>query len=137
MRLLNRLGLKPHPACGRQNACTIPLPSGKMPPPSSEVRDAPKEVEVTGPGVALALTSSKEPAKESDHSGVAETNEGQNPDAPQETIGFTDDASISFAEGPVLLVEPLQSVPLGEGSKDLETSPAQLSKVGVEATSKE
>ena len=115
-----------------------PCHQGKCPPPpSSEVRDAPKEVEVTGPGVALALTSSKEPAKESDHSGVAETNEGQNPDAPQETIGSIGDTPISHAEGLVLLVEPLQSVPLGEGSKDLETSPAQLSKVGVEATSKE
>ena len=137
MRLLNRLGLKPHPACGRQSACTIPLPSGKMPPPSSEVRDAPKEVEVTGPGVALALTSSKEPAKESDHSGVAETNEGQNPDAPKETIGSTGDALVSLAEGPILLVEPLQSIPLGEGFKDPKTSPAQLSEVGAEARSKE
>ena len=114
-----------------------PLAIRENAPPSSEVRDAPKEVETTGPGVALALTSSKEPAKESDHSGVAETNEGQNPDAPQETIGSTGDALVSLTEGPVLFVKPLQSVPLGEGSKDLETSPAQLSKVGAEATSKE
>ena len=114
-----------------------PLAIRENAPPSSEVRDAPKEVEVTGPEVALALTSSKEPAKESDHSGVAETNEGQNPDAPQETIGSIGDTPISHAEGLVLLVEPLQSVPLGEGSKDLETSPAQLSKVGAEARSKE
>ena len=114
-----------------------PCHQGKCPPPSSEVRDAPKEVEVTGPGVALALTSSKEPAKESDPSGAAETDEGQNPDAalaitsskepakesdpsgaaemdegqnpdaPQETIGSTSDTPVSLAEGPVLLVEPL------------------------------
>ena len=51
-------------------------------PPSSEVGDAPEEIEVADPKAALAITSSKEPAKESDHSGAAETNEGQNPDAP-------------------------------------------------------
>ena len=106
-------------------------------PPSSKVRDAPEEVKAASPGATLAITSSKESAKESDPSRAAETNEGQNPDAPQETIGSTGDAPISLAEGPVLLIEPLQSVPLGEGSKDLETSPAQLSKVGAEATSKE
>ena len=75
MRLLNRLGLKPHPTCGRQSTCTIPLPSGKM-PPSSEVRDAPKEAETASPRAALAITSSKESAKESDPSGAAETDEG-------------------------------------------------------------
>ena len=47
-------------------------------PSSSEVKDAPEEVEVAGPDSALAITSSKEPAKESDPSGAAETNEGQN-----------------------------------------------------------
>ena len=106
-------------------------------PSSSKVRDAPEEVEAAGPKVALVITSSKEPAKESELSGVAETNEGQNPDAPQETVGSTVDAPVSHAEGPALLVEPLQSVPLGEGSKDLETSPAQLSKAGAETRSKE
>ena len=105
------------------------------PPPSSEVRDAPEKVKAVGPGVALAITSSKEPAKESDPSGAAETNEGQNPDAPQKTVRSTGDAPI--AEGPILFVEPLQSVPLSEGSKDLETSPAQLSEVRTEAKLKE
>ena len=75
------------------------------PPPNSEARDAPEEVKVAGPGVALAITSSKEPAKESDPSRAVETNEGQNHDAPQETIGSAGDAPVSYAE--VLLVEPL------------------------------
>ena len=120
-------------------ACVLsPCHQGRCPPPSSfEVRDALQEVEAAGPDATLAITSSKEPAKESDPSGAVETNEGQNPDAPQETIGFTDDALISFAEGPILLVEPLQSVLLSEGFKDLETSPAQLFAVGAEARSKE
>ena len=77
------------------------------PPPNSEVRDALEEVDAAGPGAALAINSSKELAKESDPSGAAETNEGQNPDAPQETIRSISDAPISHAEGPVLLVEPL------------------------------
>ena len=106
-------------------------------PSNSKVKDAPKKVEAAGPRAALTITSSKEPAKESDPSRAAEKDEGQNPDAPQETIGSTGDAPVSLAEGPVLLVEPLQSVPLGEGFKDLETSPAQLSEVGAKARSKE
>ena len=77
------------------------------PPPNSEVRDALEEVDAAGPGAALAINSSKELAKESDPSEAAETNEGQNPDAPQETIRSISDAPISHAEGPVLLVEPL------------------------------
>ena len=106
-------------------------------PSSSEVRDAPEEVKAAGPGATLAITSSKESAKESDPSRAAEKDEGQNPDAPQETIGSTGDAPVSYAEGPVLLVESLQLVPLGKGFKDLETYPAQLSEVGAEARSKE
>ena len=106
-------------------------------PSNSEIRDALKVVEAANSNAALAITSSKEPAKESDPSRAVETNEGQNPDAPQETIGSIGDTPVSHAEGLVLLVEPLQSVPLGEGSKDLETSPTQLFEVGAKARSKE
>ena len=56
---------------------------------------------------------------------------------PQETIGSTGDAPFPFAEGPVLPIEPFQSVPLGEGSKDHETFLAQLFEVGAEVKSKE
>ena len=59
-----------------------PLAIREVAPSNSEVRDAPEEVEAAGPDVALAITSSKESAKESDPSGATETNEGQNPDAP-------------------------------------------------------
>ena len=86
-------------------------------PSNSEARDAREEIEVADPDVALVITSSNEPAKESDPSRVTETNEGQNPNAPQETIGSIGDAPVSLAEGPVLLVEPLQSVPLVRASK--------------------
>ena len=92
-------------------------------PSNSEVRDALKEAEATGLGAVLAITSPEEPAKKSEPSGVAETSEGQNPDAPQKTVKSTGDAQASHAREPVLLVEPLQAVPLSEGSKDLETLP--------------
>ena len=91
---------------------------------NSEVRDAPEEVEVASPGAALLTTSPEVPAKESGPSGAAWTDEGQNPDTPKETVGSIGDNPVSHIEGPVIVVEPLQSVPLGEGSKDPEISPA-------------
>ena len=91
--------------------------------PSSEVRDAPKEVEAASPSAALAITSPEVPTKESGPSGAAGTDEGQDPDAPKEIVGSVGDASVSYVEGPVIVVEPLQSIPLGEGSKDPEISP--------------
>ena len=51
-------------------------------PFSSEVRNASEEVEAAGLGAVLAIASSEEPAKESEPSDAAGTNEGQNPDAP-------------------------------------------------------
>ena len=41
---------------------------------------------------------------------------------PKETAGSVSGDPVSHIEGPVIVVEPLQSVPLAEGSKDLETS---------------
>ena len=88
-----------------------PLAIRKDATPSSEVRDALKEVKAASPGATLAITSPEVPAK------------GQDPNAPKETIGSVGDASVSYVEGPVIVVEPLQSIPLGEGSKDPEISP--------------
>ena len=59
-----------------------PLAIREDAPSNSEVRDALEEVKVAGPDATLAITCSKEPAKESDPSRATETNEGQNPDAP-------------------------------------------------------
>ena len=105
--------------------------------PSSEVRDAPEEVEVASPGAALLITSPEVPAKESGPSGAARTDEGQNPNTPKETVGSVGDDPVSHIEGPVIVVEPFQPVPLGEGSKDPEISPAQPSQEGVKDMSKE
>ena len=105
--------------------------------PNSEVRDAPKEVEVASPGAALVITSLEVPSKKSGPSGAIRTDEGQNLDTPKEIVGSVGDDSVSHIEGPVIVVEPLQSIPLGEGSKDLEISPAQPSQEGVKDKSKE
>ena len=44
--------------------------------PNFEVQDAPEEVEVTSPGVALIITSPEVPAKENGPSGAVGTDEG-------------------------------------------------------------
>ena len=75
--------------------CSIPLPSGKMLPPNSKVRDAPEEVEVASPGIVLAITSPEVPAKESGPFGAVETDEDQNPDTPKETVGSVGDNMVS------------------------------------------
>ena len=77
------------------------------------------------------------PAKESGPSGAAGTGEGQNPDMPKETVGSVGDDSVSHIERLVIIVKPLQSVPLGEGSKDPKISPAQPSQERVKDKSKE
>ena len=59
-----------------------PLTIREDAPSSSEVRNAPEEVKAAGPRAILAIASSEELAKESEPSGAAGTNEGQNPDAP-------------------------------------------------------
>ena len=100
-------------------------------PSSSEVRDAPQEAKATSAGAVLAIIAPEELVKESEPSWAAETSEGQNLGAPQKTVESTGDAQASHAEEPTLLVEPLQAVPLGEGSKDLEVTLAQLSKEGA------
>ena len=74
--------------------------------PSSEVRDAPEEVEVASPSAALVITSPEMPAKESGPFGAARTDEGQNPNTPKETVGPVGDNPVSYIEGPVILVGP-------------------------------
>ena len=71
------------------------------------------------------------PTKESGPFGTARKNEGQDPDTPKETAGSVGDDLVSYIEGPVIVVEPHQSFPLGKGSKDPKTSPAQPSQKGI------
>ena len=56
---------------------------------------------------------------------------------PKETAGSVSGDPVSHIEGPVIVVEPLQSVPLAEGFRDLETSPAQPSLEGIKDKSTE
>ena len=105
--------------------------------PSSEVRDAPEGVEVASPSAAPKIISPQVPSKESGPFGTAGADEGQGPDVPKEIAGSVSGDSVSHIEGLVIVVEPLQSVPLAEGSKDPETSPAQPSLEGVKDKSTE
>ena len=68
---------------------------------------------------------------------MAGADEGQGPDAPKEIAGSVSGDLVSHIEGPVIVVEPLQSVLLAEGSKDPETSPAQPSLEGIKDKSTE
>ena len=100
-------------------------------PSSSKAKGALKEAEAAEPEAALAIIALDEPAKESELSRAIETNEGLNPDMPQKTVESTADAQALHAEESALLVEPLQTVPPSEDSKDPETASTQLSKEGI------
>ena len=65
------------------------------------------------------------PAKGSGPSGTVGADDSQDPDAPKDTAG-------SVSGDPVIAAEPLQSVPLAEGSIDPEISLAQPSLEGIE-----
>ena len=95
--------------------------------PSSEVRDAPEGVKVASPSVVPEIISPQAPAKENGPSRTAEADKGQGLDAPKETAVSVSGDPVPHIKGPIIVVEPLQSVPLAEGSKDPKTSPAQPS----------
>ena len=97
-------------------------------PSSSEAGGVPEEAEVAGTVVAVATTAPDELAKESKPPGAAETGEGLSLKAPSRAAESMAEAQAPYAEQSTLLVEPLQAVPLDEGSKDLEITSAQLSK---------
>ena len=99
--------------------------------PSSEVQDAPKGVEVASPSTAPEIISPQMLAKESGPSGMAGADEGQGPDVPKETAGSISGDLVSHIEGPVIVIEPFQSILLAEGSKDPEASPTQPSLKGI------
>ena len=103
----------------------------KTTPSSSKAKGALKEAKAAEPKAALAITAPNEPARESELSSATEINEGLNPEAPQKTAESTVDAQAPHAKGSAILVEPLQTIPLSEGSKDPETASTQLSKEGI------
>ena len=71
------------------------------------------------------------PAKGSGPFGTAGADESQDPARSKEAVGFVSGGPVSHTKGPVIAAEPLQSVPLAEGSKDLEASPVQPSLEGI------
>ena len=80
-----------------------------------------RRVEVASPSAALAIPSFEVPAKESGPFRAVRMDEGQDPDAPKETVEPIGDASVSHVEGPVIIVEPLQSAPLVRAPKILRS----------------
>ena len=105
-------------------------------PSNSEARDVLEEAEVAGLEAVVATTAPDEPARESELSGVVEISSGLSSEAPQKTVESIADAQAPHAEEPALLVEPLQTVPPGEGSKHPEIASTQLSKEGIKTKSK-
>ena len=105
-------------------------------PSSSEAKDALEEAEADGPKAALAITTPDKPTRESELSRATKTNEGLNPKTSQKTTESTADAQAPHAKESALLVKPLQTVPLSEGSKDPKTASTQLSKEGIKTKSK-
>ena len=100
-------------------------------PSSSEAGGVPEGAEA-----AAVSTAPNEPTKESEPFGAAETSEGLSLEAPSRAAESMAEARAPHAEEPTLLVEPLQAVPFGEGSKDLEITSVQPSLDGDKTKSK-
>ena len=100
-------------------------------PVSFEAKGALEEAETARPKVALAITTLDEPAEESELPRAIETHGSLNPEAPQEAAESTAGAQAPHAVELALLVQPLQTIPLGDASKGPEVTPAQLPKEGV------
>ena len=105
-------------------------------PSNSEAGGVPEEAEATGIVVVVATPAPDEPTKESEPFGAAVTSESLSLEAPPRAAESIAEAYAPHAEEPALLVEPLQAVPLGEGSKDLKITYAQLFEDGAKTKPK-
>ena len=105
-------------------------------PSSSKAEGVPEKAETVGTVVAVATTTPDELAKESKPLGAAKIGKGLSLKAPPRAAESMAEAQAPYAKEPTLLVEPLQAVPLGEGSKDLEITSAQLFENGDKTKSK-
>ena len=133
---LKQVGVKASSNLWKVENVYYPLAIREITPSSSEARDVPEEAEAARPEAALATIAPDELARESELSGVAEINEGLNSEAPQKTIESRADAQVPHVEESALLVEPLQTFPPSEGSKDPEIASTQLSKEGIKTKPK-
>ena len=103
---------------------------------NSKAGGVPEGAEDAGTVATAVLTAPDEPAKESEPSGATETGEGLSLEAPPRATKSTTKAQAPHAEEPALLVEPLQVVPFGEGSKDLEITFVEPPEGGDKTKSK-
>ena len=101
------------------------------PPAIRETTPISSKVESARPEAALAITTPDEPTEKGELPGATKTHGNLNPEAPQEAAKSTVGAQAPHAEEPALLVQPFQTVPLGDASKGPEVTPAQLPKEGV------
>ena len=91
---------------------------------SSEAVSAPQEAETAKPEAAQVVPIPDKPTKGGELPGVTETPGGLNLEVPQEAAKSTVNAQVSDAEGPVFLVQPLQTIPFADIAKGLEGHPA-------------
>ena len=133
---LKQAGVKASSDLWRLENVYYPLAIKETAPSSSEARDFPEGAMVAGTMAVAVSTAPNKPAKESEPSGAVETGEGLSLEAPLRAAESTVEAQAPHAEEPALLVEPLQAVPLREGSKDLEITSAQPSEGGDKTKSK-
>ena len=129
---LKRAGVDASSDLWKAECVFYPLAIRENATPSSEVQDALEGIEVANPSAAQEIISPQVPTKGSGPSGTAGADESQDLDAPKETARSVSGGPVSHTEGPVIAAEPLQSVPLPEGSKDPKISPAQTSLEGIE-----
>ena len=127
-KALKQAGVKASSNLWRVENVYYPPAIRETAPSSSEAGGVPEGVEAAGTVAEAVSIAPNEPAKESDPSGVAETGEGLSLEAPLRAAESTAEAQAPHTEEPALLVEPLQAVPLGEGSKDLKITFAQPSE---------
>ena len=114
--VLKRAGVDASSDLWKAECVFYPLAIREDATPSSEVRDAPEEIEVASPSAAPEIISPQVPTEGSGPSGMVGADESQDPDAPKKTT-----RSVSG-----------DPVPFAVGSKDPEISPAQPSLEGIE-----
>nr|XP_023896600.1 eukaryotic translation initiation factor 5B-like [Quercus suber] len=96
--------------------------------PSSEAGTSLEVAEAGHPNTAPTSTAPDEPAEEAEPSGGVETEKDLDQEAPQDAAKPSTEAQAPHAKETALSVEPFQTVPPSESSKDFETAPAQPPK---------
>ena len=92
---------------------------------NSETMRDPQEASAVQSEAAQIIVPSGESTDGGEPHDVIEAPGGMNPKMPKEVAEPTVEAQIPIAEEPSILVQPLQTIPLTEVPKSIETDPAQ------------